>query len=216
MKLLEVLVNSKKVVKMYLGRIVAIGGNQKGVFAAYRVSSRSFPNRIAKKFDDRVAIVPKKGHEADVFKNPYIAYNCIRIVKDAVIASNGSHTDVIADKISVGMNIKDALALSLLAMDYEKDEFNTPRIAGVVKRDGEAYIGIVTPERLQVEKVTKGEACYISTYEHTTPQKVEFEAYNAQDAANYIMGEGEFSKFTHPVTAAAAFSTKRGWDLSSL
>jgi IMP cyclohydrolase len=30
---------------MYLGRIISIGSNENGIIAAYRVSSRSFPNR---------------------------------------------------------------------------------------------------------------------------------------------------------------------------
>jgi len=201
---------------MYLGRILAVGSSEDAVFAAYRVSSRSFPNRIAKKFEDRIAIVPKEGHETDVFKNPYIAYNCIKIVNDTVIVSNGSHTDVIADKISLGMNIRDAIALSLLTMDYEKDELNTPRIAGAMRSDGKGHIGIVTHYDLQVQRVPKGSAYYISTYEHTTPRQIKFEAENADEAAEYIMGGGEFSKFTHPVTAAAAFNKSGKWQLSSI
>lgn len=74
----------------------------------------------------------KEGFEKDIFENTYITYNCIRIVKDMAIVSNGSHTDVIADKIALGMNIKDAIAYSLLTLDYEKDDYHTPRIAGVV------------------------------------------------------------------------------------
>ena len=58
------------------------------------------------------------------FKNTYIVYNCIKIVGDKAIVSNGSQTDVIADKISLGMNIKDALTYSLLTMDYEKDDYH--------------------------------------------------------------------------------------------
>ncbi|MDI6645331.1 MAG: IMP cyclohydrolase, partial [Methanobacteriaceae archaeon] len=91
---------------MYLGRILAVGSNKSGNIVAYRVSSRSYPNRETKAFENRVAVIPKKGHEKDVFENPYIAYNCIRIVDDVAIVSNGSHTDVIADKISEGMNIR--------------------------------------------------------------------------------------------------------------
>ena len=72
------------------------------------------------------------------------------------MVSNGSHTDVIADQIKSGMNIRDSIALSLLSMDYEKDDFNTPRIAGATTIDGDSYIGIVTHEDLIVEKVQKG------------------------------------------------------------
>jgi len=200
---------------MYLGRILAVGSNETGNFVAYRVSSRSFPNRITRTFPDRVAVVPKEGHEKDVFVSPYIAYNCIRLVDDVAVVSNGSHTDVIAEKIASGMSIRDSLALSLMTMDYEKDDFNTPRIAGAVTMDGEAYIGIVTHEKVQVEKVPAGEASYISTYEHIEPHKVEFTASNVAEAAQYIMDQGKFKDYTNPVTSAAAFG-KENWKLESI
>ena len=172
---------------MYLGRILAVGSTESGKFVSYRVSSRSFPNRIAKTFDNRISIVPTEGNEKDVFKNPYIAYNSIKIVKDIAVVSNGSHTDIIADKIESGMSIRDSIALSLLSMDYEKDDFNTPRIAGATTIDGDSYIGIVTHEDLIVEKVEKGKCAYISTYEHTRPNIIDFKATNAKEAAQYIM-----------------------------
>ena len=198
---------------MYLGRILAVGSTEKGKFAAYRVSSRSFPNRMTKGYDDRVAIVPKEGFETDVFKNPYIAYNCIKIVDDVAVVSNGSHTDVIAEKIASGMNIRDALGLSLLTMDYEKDDYNTPRIAGAVTLDGESYLGIVTHESLIVEKVPEGKSAYISTYEHIKPNEVDFEADNAQEAAEFIFNKGKFAEFTNPITSAAIFG-RANWSIS--
>lgn len=200
---------------MYLGRILSVGNNDNGSYVAYRVSSRSFPNRMAKSFDNRVSIIPKEGHEKDVFINPYIAYNCIRIIDDVAVVSNGSHTDVIADKIEVGMNIRDAIGLSLITMDYEKDDFNTPRIAGAVTKGGDAYIGIITHEKLIVDKVPEGHSCYISTYEHTNPNQVEFIAENSKEAAEFIMNKGEFQEFTNPVTSAAAFAGDK-WELSSI
>ncbi len=200
---------------MYLGRILAVGKTESGKFVAYRVSSRSFPNRIAKSFEDRVSIVPTEGNEKDVFKNPYIAYNSIKIVDDVAVVSNGSHTDVIADKIASGMNIRDSIALSLLSMDYEKDDFNTPRIAGATTIGGDSYIGIVTHEDLIVEKVKNGKSAYISTYEHIKPQAVNFHASNAEDAAQFIMDQDKFADFTNPVTSAAAFGTDV-WKISSI
>jgi IMP cyclohydrolase len=200
---------------MYLGRILAVGSTESGKFVAYRVSSRSFPNRIAKTFDDRVSIVPTEGNEKDVFKNPYIAYNSIKIVNEIAVVSNGSHTDVISDKISSGMNIRDSIALSLLSMDYEKDDYNTPRIAGATTLDGDSYIGIVTHEDLIVEKVQNGKCAYISTYEHTRPQIVDFKATDAQEAAQFIMDQGKFEAFINPVTSAAAFGID-DWEISSI
>jgi IMP cyclohydrolase len=198
---------------MYLGRILAVGSTDVGKFAAYRVSSRSFPNRTTKSYDERVAIVPKEGFETDVFKNPYIAYNCIKIVDNIAVVSNGSHTDVIAEKISSGMSIRDSLALSLLTMDYEKDDYNTPRIAGATTLEGDSYLGIVTNEDLVVEKVPHGKSAYIATYEHTKPHNVDFRAGNAASAAEFILKGGKFAEFTNPITSAAAFASKE-WDIS--
>lgn len=202
-----------QVQKMYLGRILALGSNENGTFVAYRVSSRSFPNRMAKGFEGSAAIIPKEGYEKDIFESPYIAYNCIKIVDNVAVVSNGSHTDVIADKISLGMNLRDAIALSLLAMDYEKDDHNTPRIAGAIKKDGEGFIGIVTHQGILVEKIPAGEVRYISTYQHITPQEVEFEAKNSKQAAEFIMNQGKFEEFPNEVTSAAAFAGAK-WELS--
>ncbi len=200
---------------MYLGRILSVGSTEEGKFVAYRVSSRSFPNRMAKSFEDRVSIVPTEGNEKDVFKNPYIAYNTIRIVEDIAVVSNGSQTDVIADKIASGMNIRDSIVLSLLAMDYEKDDFNTPRIAGATTIKGDSYIGIITRDDLIVQKLKYGESAYISTYEHVTPHAVDYKATNAKEAAQFIMNKGIFEGFSNPVTSAAAFGTE-SWEIHSL
>jgi IMP cyclohydrolase len=86
---------------MYIGRIVAVGRTRAGSNTAlYRVSSRSFPNRMAVEVDGRLAIVPRPGHEGDLHKNPYIAYNAVRIAGEFAVATNGSHTDPIAEKIA--------------------------------------------------------------------------------------------------------------------
>lgn len=200
---------------MYLGRILAVGTNSHGKFIAYRVSSRSYPNRIAKSFDDRVAIIPREGYEKDIFKNPYIAYNCIKIIDDVSIVSNGSQTDVIAEKIASGMNFRDAIAFSLLTMDYEKDDYKTPRIAGVTSLNGESYIGIVTHDDLIVKKVPNGKAAYIATYEHVEPQIVDFPAENAGAAAEFILNGGIFAEFTNAVSSTAAFG-QTNWSISAI
>ena len=195
---------------MYTGRILSAGMNCDGKpFIAYRVSSRSFPNRQCLKYDGRAAVVPIEGFEKDIFKNAYIAYNSIRIVDGAAIVSNGSQTDVIADKIALGMNIRDALAYSLLTMDYEKDDYNTPRIAAAVtstdrEDEYECYIGIVNDKKILVEQVPYGEAAFISTYGSQVPDKVEFKADSAAGAAKFIFDEGTFANYEKPVTSSAA------------
>jgi IMP cyclohydrolase len=206
---------------MYLGRILSIGMNSEGKpFMAYRVSSRSFPNRMVKDFDGKASIIPKEGYEKDIFENAYIAYNCMKIVNNTAIVSNGSHTDVIGDKIDVGMNIKDAMTLSLLAMDYEKDDYNTPRIAGAVtsntdENSSECYIGIVTHEKILVEKVDLGKAAFISTYECQSPKPVNFTAKTSKEGAKLILDQGDFAEFTNPVASVASIFDGK-WDISSL
>ena len=206
---------------MYLGRIVSAGMNKEGnPFIAYRVSSRSFPNRMAKSFEDKAAIIPKEGYETDIFENAYIAYNCVKIVDSIAIVSNGSHTDVIADKISVGMNIKDALTLSLMTMDYEKDDYNTPSIAAVIKpktneKEYEGYIGIVTHEKILVEKISKNKAFFISTYECQSPKEVDFIASDSESSAKFILDEGEFENFTNPVASVGSVFDGK-WEIKSI
>ena len=70
---------------MYVGRMVAVGRNRQGRLAVlYSVSSRSFPNREAQVKENAVAIVPKKGAEGDVLKNPYIAYNPVNELRTPI------------------------------------------------------------------------------------------------------------------------------------
>lgn len=199
---------------MYLGRIISAGKTEdEKPYVAYRVSSRSFPNRQVKVLEEEASIIPKEGFEKDIFKNTYIAYNCLKIVDDIAIISNGSHTDPIADKIALGMNIRDALAYSLITMDYEKDDYNTPRIAAVATKD-EAYIGIVTDSKILVEKI-EDNASFISTYEINSPKSVKFQSKTSEDACKFIFDEGDFAEFEHPVCSVAAVYDEK-WTISGL
>ena len=156
---------------MYIGRIVSVAMTGDGrVCGVYRVSSRSFPNRTAVVGADKVSIVPKAGFETDVQKNPYIAYNCVRIVRDGAVAvvTNGSQTDSIAEKIASGMTPRDALTLSSLILDYEKDAYNTPRISAVADRsNGTGWLAIVRHDGIEVRQMplAPGKFFYVATYE---------------------------------------------------
>lgn len=205
---------------MYVGRIVAIGRTPEGKLAAmYRVSSRSFPNRTARVQADRVSIVPKPGHEMDVFKNPYIAYNCLRIVRNGMVAvmTNGSHTDPIAEKIEHGMPARDALVLSMLALDYERDSYNTPRISAVAdKEGGMGWLGIVRHDGLEVERIPLeyGRLFYVATYEENTvtaKHHDDFTAITPEAACRHMLHGGIFAQREHPVTAVAAVATEEGF-----
>jgi IMP cyclohydrolase len=208
---------------MYVGRIVAVGRTEEGRNAVmYRVSSRSFPNRRTVRTSRGLAVVPIEGHEKDIFKNPYIAYNAVRLAGDAAVATNGSQTDPIAEKIASGMSIRDALVESLLVLDYEKDDFKTPRIAVAVARGAaEGWAGIVRHDGLHVRsfRLLAGKAFYFATYEVSDPREQyvsDFRAASADDAARWIVSGGKFAEFDKPVCSAAALETADGFDLAGL
>ncbi|WP_421077604.1 IMP cyclohydrolase [Methanothermococcus sp. Ax23] len=189
---------------MYIGRFLVVGKTENGKpFVSYRVSSRSFPNRKAVLKDNTVSIIPNDLNE--IFSNPYITYNCIKVVDNTIIATNGSQTDVIADKIKLGLPIRDALAYSLITMDYEKDDYNTPRIA-VVLNDSECYIGYVRHDGMGVEKVEleNGKGYYIGVYNSckiSNNQIIDVVGEEPEEICKYIM---EYNEFEHPVCCAAA------------
>jgi IMP cyclohydrolase len=196
---------------MYVGRIVAVGKNAAGANAVmYRVSSRSFPNRQAVDNNGTLAVVPRPGFEGDLNKNPYIAYNALRLAGDWAIATNGSHTDPIAEKVAMGMPMREAMALSLLALDYEKDDFNTPRIAAAVPLRGDVgWLAIVRKDALIVREVAlkAGQTKYLATYEADDVRDAQisvFDAKTAASAAEFVVSGGSFADLEKPVTSAAA------------
>ena len=207
---------------MYLGRIVAIGMTKEGKAAAmYRVSSRSFPNREAVLGNQQVAIMPRPGFEDDLRKNPYITYNCIRLTGEWAVATNGSQTDPIVEKLAMGYPARDAIALPLLAMDYEKDSLDTPRIVAVVgSKCRKGYLGIVRRDALLVREfdLVPGQVLYLSTYEKNRPcdDQVtgDFDGTCAHCAVNYVVDGGIFADFTNPVTSAAAVAEGDGYELA--
>lgn len=207
---------------MYLGRIVAAGMSPDGrAVAAYRVSSRSFPNRTAKIIGQTISIMPRPGHESDLSKNPYIAYNCIRLSGTVALATNGSHTDPIIERIAAGTPVRDAFALCLLAMDYEKDSLSTPRIAAAADADRRTCtIGIVRKDAILVKEfpLQPGKALYISTYERDCPSaenlEASFSASSSAEACAHLIRGGVFADFEKPVTAAAATWNGSSYELA--
>ncbi len=207
---------------MYLGRIVAIGMTPQGKAAAmYRVSSRSFPNREAVLVNNQISILPRAGFESDLRRNPYISYNCVRLAGEWAVATNGSQTDPIVEKIAMGFPPRDAISLGLLAMDYEKDSLDTPRIvAAVSNKRPVGYLGIIRKDALLVREFTlvPGEIRYLSTYEKNRPCDDQvaagFAAPCVNCAAQYVVDGGIFAEFTNPVTSAAALASEDGFDLA--
>lgn len=207
---------------MYIGRIVVAGMTPDGrAVAAYRVSSRSFPNRSAKLSGQTISVMPRPGHEGDLSKNPYIAYNCVRLAGDVAVATNGSHTDPIVERIASGMSLRDAFTLSLLALDFEHDSLSTPRVAAAVdakRRIG--ALGIIRKDAVIVREfaLKEGSALYLATYEKDCPFGSNVaDSFNVHDAAGacaHVIGKGVFAEFEKPVTAAAAVWTGDAYELA--
>lgn len=178
---------------MYVGRFLVVAPG----LAAYRVSSRSFPNRKIIERDDSLTVVPTEA--AEPTDNPYVSYNCVRGAERSgdqyVVIGNGSHVDPVAEKVEMGYPLRDALAASLLALDYEKDEYNTPRIAAVVGAET-ACIGIVRKDALLVQEVQ--EPTLVATYEKDSPEPFAFDADGAAGVAQELYDHA----FEHEVCAA--------------
>lgn len=188
---------------MYVGRIVAVGKTDKP-FVAYRVSARSFPNRVARITEAGVAIQPLDPE--DMKRNPYIAYNCVRVSDKGVVVSNGTQTDPIFEKIEAGVPPDVALQQVLSEMGYEKDDFNTPRIAGVVT-DSVGFIGIVRIDGVEISSFElEDNSCHvICTYEMDRVESKghPFVAESADEAAKYVVDGGIFKDLELPICSAA-------------
>jgi IMP cyclohydrolase len=182
---------------MYIGRFVVVGPG----LGAYRVSSRSFPNRHVVEREGTLTVGPTA--DAEATDNPYVSYNCLREAGDGVVLGNGSHVDPVAEKVEMGYPARDALALSLLALDFEKDDYDTPRVAGVVGAET-AVVGTVRRDALLVREVD--EPTLVATYERDTPETFAFDAETAAEAAREVYD----LDFEHPVCAAAARVTEAG------
>ena len=190
---------------MYVGRIVIVGRSQGRSFVAYRVSSRSFPNRRAEVRGKSILVSPLD--PADLARNPYIAYNCIRVAGDVAVVSNGTHTDMILERIQDGQRPMDAIALSLVAYGYERDELDTPRIAGAVRGD-RGWLGIAKRDEFRVREfnLEEGRAFLVATYEKTD--------FAAAALGGAVAGEIARMAFDlpleRPVCAAAALARPDG------
>ncbi|NLG26936.1 MAG: IMP cyclohydrolase [Chloroflexi bacterium] len=187
---------------MYIGRFVIVGRTASGAwYAGYRVSSRSFPNRRIVLAADRAMVLPTK--DAPPSDNPYIAYNCLRRADDVLVVANGSQVDPIIEKVQAGYGLRDALTLPLLALDYEHDQLNTPRVVAALDATrNEGWLGIVAEERLTVQRVAlaPGEAQLIATYERTAPTPIALAGETPEALAEAIYA----CEYERPVAALAA------------
>jgi len=198
---------------MYVGRIVAIGQSSGRSFVAYRVSSRTFPNRRAEVRGRSILVSPL--NPADLARNPYIAYNCIRVGAAKAVVANGTQADMILERIEDGQKPLDAIAISLVAYGYERDELDTPRIAGAVRGD-RAWLGIAGREEIRAKefRLKDGMALMVATYEKTDFEVAEI----GGSSANEIARRAFDLPLERPVCAAAALARPEeqgsGYDLA--
>jgi IMP cyclohydrolase len=186
---------------MYVGRFIVVAPDR----AAYRVSSRSFPNRRVIDRDGTLTVAPTP--EAPETDNPYISYNCVRSTADGrfAVVGNGTQVDPVTEKLESGYPPRDALVEPLLSLDYEKDEYDTPRIAGVVGPE-ESYVGIVRRDALLVHAVES--PTLVATYEKDRPEAVDLAATDPEAMARELY---EFD-LEHPVCAAGVARTDEGFE----
>ena len=202
---------------MYVGRVLVAGPR----VGAYRVSSRSFPNRQATERDETVTVGPTP--DAPETDNPYIGYNCLRLTDRGAVIGNGSHVDPIAEKLALGYPARDAIAEPLLALDFEKDDYDTPRIAGVVGVTDDptvaadtddptvgdepgAVVGTVRRDALLVEAVE--EPTLVATYERDAPEPFDLDAADAAGAARELYDH----EYEHRVCAAGVAVADGGFE----
>ncbi len=183
-----------------------------GLVAAYRLASRSFPNRgIQFNAETKTAdVVPLSGYEVETSKNPLLAYTCLRVFNNtSALVANGSHLDGIYGKIRLGLSPTESMRRVLRALGPEHDAYKTPRIAGLASPK-ELIIGIISERKpvIQVFPVKSGFACYVATYGRTQPTENtlgDFNVKSAVEAAETAHGGPAFRSFTHAISTVAAF-----------
>jgi len=119
------------------------------------------------------------------------------------VVANGSQSDMILERIEDGMRPLDAISLSLMAYGYERDELDTPRIAGVVQGD-RAYLGIAKKDEFRVKEfdLLDGQSFMVATYEKTNFENINIAGQNPKEIARAAFE----LPFERPVCAAAALS----------
>lgn len=173
---------------------------------AYRISSRTFPDRTIS-VDGGSAHVHQRGDEHD--DGPFIDHECLRIVGPLAVVGNAGHVTAIADRLEAGSGPFDAATLVLAALGPMPDHQATPRIAAITGVGWErGLLATIGAGWLQVEWVdsSDGSLTVLSTYDETaqiTAPKAIAEDDPGAIAQELLTGEG-WNAFEHPVAALAA------------
>lgn len=208
---------------IYVGRIVGVGRTANGDPAlAYRVSSRSFPNRIAKRIGNSIRILPRAGSADTSSKSPYIAYECLLWNERYAVVSNGNHTRPTFERLNAGLVPRDALLGVLSGLDREFDSLDTPRICGIYDIEhGVFWLGSVTTDAIAVipVEVGAGQFSYITTYTFPLPAPPQtdtaFVATSAEEICRHVIYSPLFRTFEKPICATAIVAHRIAPDVAT-
>ncbi|ASJ02909.1 IMP cyclohydrolase [Thermococcus profundus] len=192
----------------YVGRTLGIGLNMGKPFAFYLLCSRSFPNRKAARKGNAAYIINQT--ETD---NPYVSYPVVRLTREYAVVTNGLHTDFIAQALEWERPRK-ALVHVLDALDYERDSYNTPRIAGIIQRgERRGWLGFAGREEFWVREIEleEGKAFLTATYNVDGFQEVEMSFSTARELAERAMR----LPFENRVLAIGVVERKEEWELGT-
>ncbi len=190
----------------YTGRTLGVGLMNGRPFAFYLLCSRSFPRRRAIVRENAVYI--ENLTETD---NPYVSYPVVRLLSEYAVVTNGLQTDFIAQALE-WESPKKALIHVLDALDYERDAYNTPRIAGIVGRNGKGWLGFAGRDEFWVKELTlrEGKAFVTATY-NLGFAEIEFPQFTtAQELAYKVME----LPFENKVLAIGILRKENGWGLA--
>ncbi|NJE61096.1 IMP cyclohydrolase [Thermococcus sp. 21S7] len=191
----------------YVGRMLGVGLNGGRLFAFYRLNSRSFPNRRAVILGNEIYIANQTETN-----NPYVSYPVVKLLENYAVVSNGLQTVFIAQALEEESPRK-ALIHVLDALDYERDSYSTPRIAGIIERgNSKGWLGFVGREELWVKaiKLEEGKAFFTATYSVDGIEELELSFSNAEELAEKVLG----LEFAHPVLAIGVVEKESGWGLA--
>jgi IMP cyclohydrolase len=192
----------------YVGRALGIGLNGEKPFAFYLLCSRSFPNRKAVVKGNAVYIINQTETE-----NPYVSYPVVRLTKDYAVVTNGLHTDFIAQALEWERPRK-ALVHVLEALDYERDDYSTPRIAGIIQRgEKRGWLGFVGREEFWVKELElrEGRAFLTATYNLDGFEEVGVSFSTARELVERTIE----LPFENKVLAVGVVEREKGWELGT-
>ena len=132
----------------YPGRGILLGSIEGQAVVAYFLTGRSenSRNRVFREDGDTLAILPYD--ESRVTDAKLIFYTPVRVCNDAIVVTNGDHTETVCESLKAGHSFQYAMS----ARCYEPDAPNyTPRIAGLVLPTGRYTLGIVKKEAEAVD-----------------------------------------------------------------